>query len=103
MSARPRHVWLVRLLFWLAVAAAAILFLMVLLAPALDNGQPKPSGPRRLAAIFARDRTLRRTAVAAALGLLATACIFLRSAGPSRLSGRRAKPPRTPPRDIAGA
>jgi hypothetical protein len=103
MSVRPRHVWLIRLLFWSAVLAAAVLFLLVLAAPALDNGQPKPSGPGRLAAVFARDRTLRRTAVVAALGLLATACIFFRSAGSSRFSGRRAKPPRTPPRDIAGA
>jgi hypothetical protein len=104
MVQRPRTTWLPRALFLLALATAAVLFVLVLLAPLLDNGQSTPPGASRLAAVFARDRTLRRTAIAAAVGLLATACIFFRGGSHSRFDGRRNKPPRTPPpRSIAGA
>ena len=93
-----------RLLFFVALAIATALFALVLLAPLLDNAESMPQGAARLPAVFARDRMLRRTAIAAALGLLATACIFFRSGRDSRFGGRRHKPPRTPPPpSIAGA
>ena len=75
-----------RLLFWLTCAASVGLLGFVVFAPVLV-GEPG-SGPRWLE-LFARDATLRRTAVASALGLVVTASIFFR-APPRR------KPPRPP-------
>lgn len=86
-----------RWLFRLSWLAAAVLIALVLLGPWLDNKMPS-----RLLALFARDAVVRRTAVASALGLVATACVFFRSPGaPRRLSTRRRRLP--PPPDLAGA
>jgi hypothetical protein len=68
-----------RLLFGLAWIAAAGLISLVLLCPALDNGEGQPAGWRRTAALFARDVVMRRTAVAGAVGLIVTACVFFRT------------------------
>lgn len=94
MPSRPRFPWLPRLLFRLAGTASAGLILLVLLAPLLDHGGV------RLLAVFARDATMRRTALAGALGLLASACIFFRP----QIPPRRPRPPRAPtPPPVAGA
>jgi hypothetical protein len=76
---------------------------MVFAAPALDNSESIPKGAARLAALFARDRLVRRTAIAGAIGLLATACIFFRTARGKRPFIGRGPPPRVPPSNIAGA
>ena len=104
MAGGRRITWLPRLLFVLAVAMSSVLFVVVFAAPALDNGDLTPVGAARLTALFARDAMVRRTAIAGAIGLFATACIFFRSAGEGRSSTRRGRPPRLPPpRNIAGA
>ncbi len=63
-----------RLLFCLACLTAAALVLAVLTAPWLD-------GWGRVAALFAHDDALRRTSLAAAAGLVVSACVFFRPAG----------------------
>ena len=72
MPTRFGSVWLPRFLFRLSLVLATGLFLLVLLAPLLDNGS------QYLFTLFAKDATLRRTAIASAIGLTATAAIFFR-------------------------
>jgi hypothetical protein len=104
MPARSRSTWFPRLLFRLTLALSTGLILMVFLAPLVDNGEPAPKGAARVALVFARDPAMRRTAIAGALGLLVTACIFFRPPRGARPPVRRAKPPRMPPpQNIAGA
>jgi hypothetical protein len=76
-----------RLLFALAVGAALSLFLLVLIAPLLDDGVSEAHGT---VALFARDVTLRRTTLASAAGLLVTAWVFFRR---RRLSSAPLRPP----------
>ena len=104
MMLTRRSTWLSRCLFWLTLALAAALIVLVLLAPLLDNGRQRPAGWPRYVAAFARAPALRRTALASALGLAVTACVFFRPPGRPRPRIRRAPrrvPP--PPPDIAGA
>lgn len=105
MLRRLAFVWLPRILFRLALGLAALVLGLVFLCPLLDNGEAQPSGWARIVALFARDAALRRTAVASALGLAVTACIFFRSPeppGPPRpRRGPRTPPP--PPPGVAGA
>jgi hypothetical protein len=61
-----------RLLFCLSFAFSAVLTASVLLAPRIAPP------PNRVVALFAHDITLRRTALASALGLAVTACVFFR-------------------------
>jgi hypothetical protein len=103
MATRFRFPWLPRVLFVLAILTSIALFTMVFAAPALDNAEQNPKGIARIAALFARDKLVRRTAIAGAAGLLATACIFFRTAGSKRFSGGRGRSPRVPPSNIAGA
>ena len=102
MSCRFRYVWAPRLLFVVAIGMSVALFAMVFAAPALDNGGEANKGVARLLVLFARDVLVRRTALAAAVGLLATACIFFRNVrGRRSWSGSRSS--RRPPQNIAGA
>jgi hypothetical protein len=101
MAGRFRSYWLPWLLGRLIFGLSAVLLVLVLLAPLLDNGMPQPEGWSRLLALFARDATLRRTAVASAIGLLVTAYIFFRPAEPLPPPQRQPKPP--PPSGVAGA
>ena len=104
MAPRPRKFWLQRFLFFFSVSVSTTLFTVVIAAPAIDNGELTPWGAARLAAVLARDAMVRRTAIAAGIGLLATACIFFRPAGPKRFPGPRGRPPRLPPpSNVAGA
>jgi hypothetical protein len=90
--------WLPRLLFRLTLGLAVLLGLVVLLAPLLAGDEGQPDGWARVPALFARDATLRRTAVASAVGLAVTAWIFFRPAGRVLPLPRRVrKAPRTPP------
>ena len=81
-----------RLLFGLVCAVSAGLIGLVLLAPVLTPG------PAWLS-LFACDAAVRRTAVASALGLLVTACVFFRP--PPDASSRRER--RRPPPGAVGA
>jgi hypothetical protein len=80
---------LTRLLFWLVVGAALALLGLVLLAPLLGAHS-------RLLGLFAGDATLRRTAVASALGLLVTASVFFRAPPGAPPRRKRPRPPGPP-------
>src|SRR4051812_43791172 len=100
----PRHsqpAWLPGLLFCLAVGASGVLLLLVVAAPVLAKADGASDDWSRLLAIFARDTTVRRTAVASALGLVVTACVFFKApSNPWRSAQRGAK---GPPPDVIGA
>jgi hypothetical protein len=102
MSRHSASSWLPWLLFRLTLGVSILLILLVLLTPLLDNEVARPHGWARLVRIFARDATLRRTAVASAIGLMVTACVFFRT---HSISQRPApKRPRLPsPPNMAGA
>jgi hypothetical protein len=80
-----------RLLFLLTLGVSALLLLLVLLSPLLDSGQV------RLLALFAGDAAVRRTAVASALALAVTACVFFRPVHRSRPLPRPFRRTRRPP------
>jgi hypothetical protein len=95
------EVWLPRLLFWLACAASAGLLGLVLLAPLLRSAaaEAAPDGGALWLELFAHDATVRRTAVASGVGLLATACVFFRP--PTGTAPRKpARKPRPPSRGV---
>jgi len=102
-SARAPSTWFPRLLFWLATAGAVLLISLVLLAPWLDDGTPRPDGEPRLLALFARDATVRRTAIGSAIGLLVTACIFFRPHGMARSNARKQTKQPPPSQNVIGA
>jgi hypothetical protein len=85
----PRKHRLPRLLFLLACTVAGLLVAGVLLAPWLDDVGRAQDGWRRVAALFARDTTLRRTSLASAVGLVVTACVFFRAYPPQAGLHRR--------------
>jgi hypothetical protein len=93
----PSSTWLPWLLFRFTLGVAFALVGLVLLGPFLDAGRSEPGVCSRVLALFAHDATLRRTALASALGLTVTACIFFRDCG---TSGRGSKPPRLPPHSV---
>jgi len=105
MSELPRRSWLSFLLFWFTLALAASLFLLVILAPFLDNKDPSPRGWARWLALFARDVVLQRTALASAVCLAVTASVFFRPVARARTDDAEpSKPPRQPPpATMAGA
>jgi hypothetical protein len=95
-----RH-WLPSLCFRLALAAALVLLVLVLVSPWLAPEEPE--GWQRFLALFARDVALRRTAIACAIGLAVTACVFFRPADPFPPRRRRKSPPLPPPPGGLGA
>jgi hypothetical protein len=88
--------WLRRWLFRSSLALAAGMVVLLAAAPWL-GGDAAGSTLARLMALFGHDTTLRRTCLAAAVGLAVTACVFFQPVG------RPARPPRRPPSDVAGA
>ena len=93
-----------RLLFALTVLAAALLLLLVILAPLVHNEAVRPHGWSRVLALFGHDATLRRTTLASSLGLVVTALIFFRRTGAAPAeprTSRTSRPP--PPSNVAGA
>src|SRR5262249_53879843 len=78
-ASRPGFLLPPRLLYWLNLALAAGLILLLALSPWLASSEPQPQGWDRLLAFFARDATVRRTAIASAIGLAVTGCVFFRS------------------------
>jgi hypothetical protein len=108
MSEPPRRSLLSLVLFWLTLALATSLILLVILAPVVDNREGGTTTRARedlgaWVAVFAQDAVVRRTAVASALGLAVTAWVFFRRPGRSN-SQSRSKPPRLPPpANMAGA
>src|SRR2546423_463208 len=100
MSPTHRSSLLSRLLFLVTVLLAAILLGLVVLAPYLASGEPNLPMRDRVIAVFARDQAIRRTALASALGLIVTACVFFRTPAAARRPKASQLPP---PPDIAGA
>jgi hypothetical protein len=82
-------------LFATCLLLAGGLVALVVAAPYIDRGGEPPAdiGGRALV-LFARDTTLRRTALASAVGLVATAFVFFRPP--------YTRPPRAPT-DVIGA
>jgi hypothetical protein len=101
MFVRWRRFWSF-LLYWLTLAVSTTLILLVFLSPLLDNKQARPQGWSLWVAVFARDQVLRRTAVASALCLVVTACVFFRPPRRRRLR-RGSRTPKPPPVNMAGA
>ena len=86
--------FLPRMLFLLNFALAAALTLLVFLSPLLGGVHSQ------LLDLFAHDATVRRTALAGAIGLAVTALVFFRSSGASPTTP---KTPRPPPSNVVGA
>ncbi len=77
MNQRLQDFWIPAACFVVTLAAALLLAGAVLVAPWLGGDPAEQS----LTALFAGDLAVRRTAIASALGLTATAFIFFRPAG----------------------
>jgi hypothetical protein len=81
--------------FVFCLVLAGGLVTLVLVAPSIDLGGEAPTDTAgRVLVLFARDATLRRTALASAAGLVATAFVFFRPP--------YSRPPRAPT-DVIGA
>lgn len=91
---RVRHVWLPRACFTVAFALALALAVAVAIAPWI------PADDRPLVALFAESRGVRGAAIAGAIGLFVTACVFFRASG-SR--SEKPSPKEPPPGNMAGA
>lgn len=97
MSRSSQPDWVPTVLFRLTVGASGLLLLLVLLAPLFVQwGIAGYNGPRLLA-VFAEDAVLRRTALASAMGLMVTACVFFKQPGkpwqPQQRRGKDSPPP----------
>ncbi len=97
MLGRPLFLWLPRLLWRFTLGISILLILMVLAAPWLDTGE------RPWLTLFAKDAAVRRTTLASAIGLLATASIFFRPPDYRAAAERDRRDARRPPLSGAGA
>ena len=95
MNERLRDVWLPGCCFVITLGTALLLAGAVLIVPWFADENP----PHPIVALFAHDMTVRRTSIASALGLAATAFIFFRPAG----WFRKRDPKSDAPSNIAGA
>lgn len=93
-------IWLPRFLFLVTVLLSLALAAAVFIAPIIELDNTEGILPD-LQALFAWDITVRRTAVASAIGLMVTAFIFFRARGTAMEAAR--KKHRPPPSNIAGA
>jgi hypothetical protein len=97
MLGRPLFLWLPRLLWRFTLGISILLILVVVTAPWLDTGE------RPWLTLFAKDAALRRTTLASAVGLLATAAIFFRPPDYRAAAERDRREARRPPLSGAGA
>lgn len=95
--------WLPRLLFLITVLLSLGLAAAVFISPLL--GADERAGLwSDMRSMFAGDMTVRRTAVASAIGLMVTAWIFFRTRATSDAGHKSAKKAhRPPPGNVAGA
>lgn len=96
-SSRSRPFWLPSLFFWITLGLSGLLLALVGLSPWVESFGSSFHGGSRLLELFARDVTLRRTAIASALGLTVTAYVFFRPTGAGVSVIKRSKPPKSPP------
>lgn len=91
MFARLREIWIPRLLFVFTAGCALALAAAVVVSPFLDPAEyPRWS---RVIRLFSHDETVRRTAVASAIGLGVTALVFFKPG----LLRRKARPQKESP------
>jgi hypothetical protein len=95
MNERLRDVWIPGVCFVVTLSLALALAGAVLVVPWFAGD----SAPHPLIALYAQDLTVRRTSLAAALGLAVTAFVFFRPAG----WFRKREPKPDPPPTAAGA
>ena len=95
MNERLRDVWIPGCCFILTLATAILLAGAVVIIPWFAGVSPE----HPLLALYANDLTVRRTSLAGAAGLAATAFVFFRPAGWFRKRETKADSPGT----IAGA
>jgi len=93
VSARSHGARLAVFLFWLTQLTAGVLIALVFLSPLLDNQVQRARGWRKLVQVFARDKTMRRTAVGSGIGLAVTACVFFQPTCRTRTVTRSPNPP----------
>jgi hypothetical protein len=86
-------IWLSRFLFFLTLALALGLALLVMAAPWAEEQEP-------WLMLFAHDAVVRRTALVSAAGLAVTAMVFFR---PKFFRSRKLKSKFPPPGNFAGA
>jgi hypothetical protein len=91
-----RDYWLPLMLFAGTLLVAAVLLLLVALMPFVVEYVPIPVLP-----LFADDVTVRRTAIAGAIGLIVTAFVFFRPNASVRARNAVSKKP--PTDTMAGA
>jgi hypothetical protein len=91
-SPRPRRS--LSPLFWLNLVVAAGLLGLLLASPFLEA-----STNSRMVSLFAGDSTVRKTALAGAIGLAVTAFVFFRRRGPDPATDSH----RPPPSNVVGA
>jgi hypothetical protein len=84
------------LCFTFNLILAIALFILVVLTPWLSTGI-------RLLDLFAHDGTVRRTALAAAIGLTVTAFVFFQASPTSSRSPTSKVAPRQSPTNVVGA
>lgn len=70
------------ILFRVNMVLAGLLTFLVLAAPIVPLPPFASNRVRTLAGLFAKDATIRQTALAGALGLCVTACVFFRARKP---------------------
>lgn len=102
MTGHLRHPWLPGLLRRLSLLVAGLLVSLVLVAPLVDNGSERARGLLRFLSLFARDDTVRGSALAAAVGLTVTAFVFFKPSPRSPLDSYVASRGQ-PPNDVVGA
>jgi hypothetical protein len=93
-----RDYWLPRMLFCGIMLVAIVLLALVTAMPFLLEELPFT---HPLLQMFAEDVTVRRTALAGAIGLVVTACVFFRPNG--TMPARKASAKKPPADTMAGA
>jgi hypothetical protein len=91
------------LLFGLNLLLAAALIALVMLAPLLPGQAANPNGWSRLFQLFGQDAAVRRTALAAAAGLVVTAWVFFRVPVSIRVTAPRTVRVHMTPSNVVGA
>src|SRR5262245_49072645 len=98
MWQRIREYWIPKLLFTATMILGLTLIILVAGMPFVVDMLPPPLGPMTM---FANDTTVRRSALAAAIGLIVTAFVFFRPGG--NISGKKRSPAKSSADTIAGA
>jgi hypothetical protein len=91
------------LLFGVNLLLAAALLALVVFAPLLQGQAANPNAWSRLFLLFGQDAAVRRTALAAAAGLIVTAWVFFRVPVSIRVTAPRTVRVHMTPSNVVGA